>query len=245
MESAEAPPLEIGGTLARAFALIGQFPLRIFGVAFLCGAVPTHLVYYAISIQTAHGISRSLSSFETGFISEISATVVAGLLIGTAGNDAGVAAGFRRLPQLVAAGLLKGLGSMLAAAALLVPYFFVATRWSVVGAVVASEEVGINAAFGRSSDLTDGVRLRILGLLMVSGVGQILLFALFVALIVPITGVAVALQDFTLQPAAFAVRLLWETLTIGFSAVLQCALYIALRERREGPVTSHLSEIFA
>jgi len=129
--------------------------------------------------------------------------------------------------------------------ALLVPYFFVATRWSVVGAVVASEEVGINAAFGRSSDLTDGVRLRILGLLMVSGVAQILLFALFVALLVPITGVAVALQDFTLQPAAFAMRLLWETLTIGFSAVLQCALYVALRERREGPVTSHLSEIFA
>jgi len=246
MEQADARPLKIGGILRRTFAMIGQFPLKIFGVAFLVGGLPTRSVYYAVSVQIAHGWPRSLVSFETAFLSEICETIAAGLLIGSLiRNETGMTSGLRRLPQLIAVGFLKALGCMLAAAAFLIPYFFVATRWSVVGAVVANEDTGINAAFGRSSELTEGVRLGILGLLILSGVGQILLFLLSVALLAPITGVSVAMQDFTLQPAAFSMQLLLETLTTGFLAALQCALYAALKERRDGPRTDHLTEIFA
>jgi len=246
MEQSEARPLEIGGVFRRAFAMIGQFPLKIFGVAFAFGGLPTRLIYYAVSVQTAHGWPRSLVNFETAFLSEVCETIAAGLLIGSfIRNETGITSGLRRLPQLVAVGLLKALGCMLAAAVLLIPYFFVATRWSVVGAVVVNEDTGINAAFGRSSELTEGVRLGIFGLLILTGVGQMLLFILSVALLAPITGVAVAMQDFTLQPAVLSVQLLLETLTTGFIAALQCALYAALRERRDGPMTGHLSEIFA
>lgn len=246
MQHAEARPLEIGGILRRAFAMIGQFPLRIFGVAFVLGGMPIRLVYYAISVQIAHGWPRSLVNLETAFLSEICETIAAGLLIGgLVRNEPGITSGLRRLPQLIAVGFLKAFGCMLAAAALLIPYFFVATRWSVVGAVAANEDTGINAAFGRSSELTEGLRLGIFGLLILSAVGRALLFILSVGLLAPVTGAAVAMQDFTLQPAVFSVQLLVETLTIAFTAALQCALYTALRERREGPMTDHLTEIFA
>jgi hypothetical protein len=149
------------------------------------------------------------------------------------------------LPQLFAAGLLAAAGSIIALLCLLVPYLFLITRWSVVGPVVASENISVNQAFGRSSQLSEDARLRILGILVLAGVGESLLLMASMLLLAPFLGVEAAVQEFSLQPAALTMRILIQTLTIGFTGALHCALYVQLRERREGPLTDQLAEIFA
>ena len=64
-------------------------------------------------------------------------------------------------------------------------------------------------------------------------------------LVAPVTGMTTALQDFPSNPVALAMRTFVETCTIGFAAALQCTLYVALRESREGPMSDYLTEIFA
>ncbi len=238
--------LEAGHAIGRAFALIQRFPLQVFGVALLAGAVPTRALYYGISLQQARGLPDFAGTFEGIFVSLLLQTIVAGLLVSSAiSGEPGLGTGPRRLPRLFLAGLLNAIGSIVAMICLLFPYFFLLTRWSVVGAVTASEDIGISTAFGRSSELTEGARLRIFGLLITSGVCQMLLLVLGMVVLIPVTGATAATQDFSWQPAAFAMRLVLETLMFALSGALQCALYVALRERRDGPFADRLSEIFA
>jgi hypothetical protein len=238
--------LDVGVTIGRAFALIGQYPIKIFGVALIAGAIPLRMTDYAMSGHTAQGIPAGINALPTFLVSIIIHTVVAGLLIGsTTGRDAGIGSGMRRLPQLFAAGLLAAAGSIIALLCLLVPYLFLITRWSVVGPVVASENISVNQAFGRSSQLSEDARLRILGILVLAGVGESLLLMASMLLLAPFLGVEAAVQEFSLQPAALTMRILIQTLTIGFTGALHCALYVQLRERREGPLTDQLAEIFA
>lgn len=245
-QQAENRPLEIGSTVANAFGLIGKHPIKVIGLAFLIGGLPTRALYYGLlADQPTHGM-LILSSFAEMIAGTLIQTVLAGLLVGSVTQPGtSIGSGLRRLPQLISVGLLNGIGSIIALLCLLVPYLFVLTRWSVVGAVIANEDRGISEAFGRSSELTQSVRLRVFGLIVLSGIGQILFVTLGLLLVAPVTGMTTAFQDFSANPIALAMRTFVETCTIGFAAALQCALYIALRERREGPMTDRLSEIFA
>jgi len=238
--------LEIGGTIANAFGLMRQYPIKVIGLAFLLGAVPTRALYFGLSGLTDDTGSAALTSFAVMFVGLVIQVVLAGLLVGSATQqEAGIGSGLHRLPQLIVGGLLNALGSCIALICLLIPYLFVLTRWSVVGAVLANEDRGISEAFGRSSELTEGVRLRIFGLIMLSGIGQILFVMVGLLLVAPVTGMTTALQDFPSNPVALAMRTFVETCTIGFAAALQCTLYVALRESREGPMSDYLTEIFA
>ena len=242
----ENRPFDIGCTIGRAFALIGRYPIKVMGLALLIGAGPTRALYYVLSTDQPTRGSIILHSLAEIIAALLIQTVLAGLLIGSATRqDAGIGPGARRLPSLIGAGLLNGIGSVIAMICLLIPYLFVLTRWSVVGAVLGNENRGISEAFGRSSELTEGVRWRIFGLILLSAVGQALLLMVGMLLVTPFTGTLVAGQEFTLNPFALTMRLAIETCTIGFGAALQCALYVALRERRDGPKTDQLTEIFA
>ena len=238
--------LELGSTIGSAFALIRDFPIKVIGLAFVLGAVPTRALYYGLSGVTNDAGSTVLTSVAVLLVGLVIQVVLAGLLVGSAAHqEAGIGSGLRRLPQLIVGGLLNALGSCIALMCLLIPYLFVMTRWSVVGAVLANEDRGISEAFGRSSELTEGVRLHIFGLIVLSGIGQILFVTIGLLLVAPVTGMATALQDFSSNPVALAMRTFVETCTIGFAAALQCALYVALRESREGPMSDYLTEIFA
>lgn len=239
-------PLDVGGTIGRAFALVGQYPVKIFGVALIAGAIPLRMISYAMSGHTAQGVPAGIYTLPSFFGAIVIHTVVAGLLVGSATDQQlGIGSGLRRLPQVFAAGLLAAAGSVIALLCLLVPYIFLITRWSVVGPVVASENISVNQAFGRSSQLSEGARLRILGILLLVGVGGSLLVMASMVALAPFLGVETAIQEFSLQPVALTMRILVQTLTIGFMGALQCTLYAQLREQREGPLTDQLSEIFA
>lgn len=245
-QHAENRPLEIGSTIANAFGLIGKHPIKVIGLAFLIGGLPTRALYYGLLTDQPTRGTLILSSFAEMMVGILIQTVLAGLLVGSVTRQGtGMGSGLRRLPHLIAVGVLNGIGSIIALLCLLIPYLFVLTRWSVVGAVIANEDLGISEAFGRSSELTEGVRLRVFGLILLSGIGQALFVFAGLLLVAPVTGMNVAMQDFSMNPAALTMRLIVETCTIGFAAALQCTLYKTLMERREGPVSDRLREIFA
>jgi hypothetical protein len=253
----ERRPLAISRVLSAAFGLIRNYPFRVFGLGLLVGAVPERLTHYLfamlglgadepVTTRTATSIVEMVTSLAIG-------AVVAGMLAGTVlavaeGSEPSFAAGirpaFRKLGALLVAALLYAIGCLIGMIALLIPFIFLWVRWSVVAPVVVLEPFGSSAAFGRSSALTEGARGRIFGLLLLIGVVTVLIAMVLLSLLVLLT------RDFqegdwsSLNPVSVAIWLTARSVTYGISAAVQCALYIALRERAEGPLDHRLSQIF-
>jgi hypothetical protein len=250
----ELRPFEIGTTLSTAFTLMGSYPLIVFGVSLILGALPTRLLAYAASGPTSQTLAAASGKLLPSLGEMVLQIIVGGMLTGTAlivaqGDKAdaveALRPGVHRLIPLILVGFLYTLGCVIGLCALLVPFFFLWIRWSVVGSVVVAEDIGISAAFGRSSELTNGSRLRILGLLILSGLIQGLFAVLITLLVMPLAGLSTQAADLAANPAAITVQALMETLIIGFTGSVQCALYIELKQRRDGPLTDQLSAIFA
>jgi hypothetical protein len=251
--AAEEPrPLEIGTTFSNAFTLIGSHPLIVFGVSLILGALPTRLLAWATSVpasQTFAG-AKLLPSLGAMVIQIIVGGMLTGAALIVAQGDkpdpaAALRPGLQRLIPLILVGLLYTVGCVIGLCALIVPFFFLWIRWSVVGQIVVAENIGVSAAFGRSSELTKGSRLRILGLLLLAGLIQGLFAVLITLLVMPLAGLSADAVNLAADPAAVAVQALMETLVIGFTAAVQCALYVELKQRLDGPLTYQLSEIFA
>jgi hypothetical protein len=124
---------------------------------------------------------------------------------------------------------LAGLGIMLGIVLLVVPGLFLAARWSAANAALLSEGEGVNAALGRSWDMTAasvwpivGVQLVIFVPALVIGFGS--MFALDT--LMPVAGSAI------MYLALFAASTL--------SWLAGVAIYTLLR-----PATDELAEVFA
>ena len=250
----ELRPIEISAVFGIAFALIRSHPLIVFGLSLLIGALPTRLLYYAAAIAPPLSTTRDLLGLTPFLGGMLLQTIVAGTLVGTAllahqgngtGPGAGLRAGLRRSIPLILVACLYTLGCLIGLCALLVPFLFLAVRWWVVGPVVVAEDIGVSAAFGRSSELTKGTRLRILALLFITSLVQGFFSSVIILLFLPLVGLSAMAEDFTTDPAATAIKALAETISYGFIASIQCALYIELKQRRDGPMTDQLRDIFA
>ena len=145
---------------------------------------------------------------------------------------------------LVVLGGLASIGGaamlLLAMLALIGVGLFAATIWSVAVPAAVVERRGVFGAFGRSVTLTRGARWLILALLLIYGVFAIVLLTV-VALIGGVAG-SVAGGSLLLLGVFNA---LGSTLTTLISAVGAAAIYVELRERREGVTPSDLASVFA
>jgi hypothetical protein len=250
----ELKPLEIGTVFSSAFSLMGSHPLTAFGISFILGALPTRLLAYATSVsatQTPTAVAANLFHWLGSMVVQV---IVGGMLTGTAlivahgdkaESTAGLRRGLQRMAALISVGLLYALGCLIGISALVIPFFFLWIRWSVVGQVVVAEDIGISAAFGRSSELTKGCRLGILGLLLLAGLIQSLFGMLITLLIMPLAGLSHDAVNLATDPGAVAGQAAMETLAYGFAAAIQCALYVELKQRHAGPIADRLSTIFA
>lgn len=250
----ELPPLEIGTTFSNAFTLIGSHPLIVFGLSLILGALPTRLLYYAAAAPASQPLAVAGGKLLAPLGSMAIQDIVSGMLVGTAlivaqGDKAAPVSalrpGLQRLVPLILVAFLYTLGCFIGLCALIVPFFFLWIRWSVVGPVVVAENIGVSAAFGRSSELTKGSRLRILGLLIIATLIQSVFAALIMLLGLPLAGLSTHAASLATNPASIAVQAVMETLVVGFTASIQCALYIELKQRCDGPLADQLSEIFA
>ncbi len=151
--------------------------------------------------------------------------------------------GVSRLGAVWVTGILMGIAVALGTCAFIIPGLLLATRWWVAVPVAVIESRGASAALKRRSELTEGNRWRVFGLLLVTGC-----MVFFGTLIVAsLLGAATA----SLQPSQREmhpwVQLALEVLVLplnALAAVAPAVAYHDLRIGREGAEVEELLRVF-
>jgi hypothetical protein len=247
------PAPGVGGVLARAGALVAARPLAVLGLTLLFGALPR-----VVLTQLTLGLARYggspflwLSALQllTALAVLASTVVVQGALALLATREeAGEPTGFAavagalvaRLPGLVAVAVLNALGVLIGLVLAIVPGAILWTQWAVAGPALAAERTGVAAAFGRSQALTRGARWTVFGTLLLVLVSGWLL-GLFGGIA---AGVLVSRQTLPVV-LMVAVSTVLGVVTTVANAAVAAALYLELRDWREGPPPSRLAAVFA
>ena len=161
-----------------------------------------------------------------------------------------LAAGFRATPVLVGIALLAYFALVFATLLLVVPALFLAVCWSLVAPVVAVEQRGVFAGFGRSFELTRGHRWTIFLILLVyvlaCGLAAVAV-GVIVRLIFGVTG-NVFMAQATIGPgfwASLVVNLLLGGVLRTVGAVGVGVIYSELRGIGGGFDARRLGEVFA
>jgi len=250
----------IGRVFNRAFSVMGKYPLAVFGVAFLVGALPQLVFGLATSglrvDLTQRGVRTGLIAL--GILGFIVALVLQAMIQGvivhttlidregrraTVGESVGYA--LSRAIPLILVSILFALGLGLGLMLLIVPFFFLATRWAVVPGTVVAERSGVFGAFSRSAELTEGARWKVLGLGVLVVLVAWLISAVAAAIDFSVVGFAgVAAGAMAYNPVVLIVGTIANTITSAYWSAMQASLYVELRDWKDGPSTDRLAEIF-
>jgi len=255
MAEADDRSFSIGRIFSRAFGVMGRNPLVAFGVAALLSALPSILITYGLAQlnldmrdrNTVIGVIGSgIILFGIGLFLRalVQGCLVRATIADSEGRKAGLAeclgvAASRALP-LIGVSLLFFLGFAVGLVLLIVPGIIFAITCAVVAPVVVEERVGVIEAFGRASVLTRGARWKIFGLA--------LLVLVLIWLIEAVAGVAAITLSHPgmdpFSPSLMIFNFVIGTIVATFSSTVQTALYVELREWKDGPATRRLDEIF-
>lgn len=254
----EESGMSVGGVFQRAFSTTVHNPAVVIGIAAILGAAPSVIMNLAVrwleganaqNIQTSSSEIWGLMLISWIFTVVIGAIVQGALTRATVADYEGqharfgecIAAAVRVLLPLIGVGFIFGIGIMVGTFLLIIPGIIIMLMWSVAAPAVVVERDGVMRALSRSAELTKGFRWKILGLFLVLLVVYILLFALIAVLgfrSMPATG---ARFDASVLIAnvvtAFVMNLLWGT--------IQPALYLELRQAKEGGSLEDLEQVFA
>jgi uncharacterized membrane protein len=257
--------ISVGRVFQLAFATIRHNPGPTLGLAFLFGALPGLAVTYfmerlqtqAITVDPASAMPGGLGAF----YSLILLSAVAGLVIAAltqavltrttvaeaegrrASFSESIKAGFGVLLPLIALSILLAVGVMLGFILLIVPGIILYVMWSVAVPALVEERPGIFGAFARSRELTRGARWKIFGILLILLVvywlvsGAVGLFGLSTASAQP--------NVVDMPTGLMVVSILVGTLINLFWGTVQAALYVELRDCKDGPATENLERIFS
>ncbi|WEK44336.1 MAG: hypothetical protein P0Y64_05885 [Candidatus Sphingomonas colombiensis] len=255
--------LSIGRIFERSFQVIRAYPLQTLGVTFALTTVPTILLrlvgmsaaWTTALIRNPGGISyTSIVGGGLGIMLLWLVTYGAVTQVTLAQADGRkpdlgemLTIGAKRSLPLLAVYLLYALATTIGFALLIVPGIFLAVMWSIATTAVVAERPGVFGAFGRSAALTKGARWKVLGVLLVAFILYMVIVMVGGVLTVASSGSLAALQTGVQPPFGFAqlVAMLINTVALTWMMVLFAALFIELREWKEGPDTDRLAEIFA
>jgi hypothetical protein len=158
---------------------------------------------------------------------------------------AAIGDGVRYFFPLFIVALLTGIGVFLGVLLLVIPGIYQAVRWVVATPALIAEDLGPTTAMGRSSDLTEGRRWAIFGLMLLYVVLAWVVemgFAAAAASFGASTQYLVSLNTMTL--AVSAVGAMVTALTSMISSVAAAALYFELRQSKEGVSVADLAAVF-
>lgn len=255
----EKRQISIGRIFQLAFSTTAHNPLVVLGLAFLLGALPSVIFsYFTTSFMTA-SVANGGSLYAVwgaGLFNWVISVVIAAIVQGaltraTVAEREGkrasfgecIAAGLRVFLPLIAVGLIYGISVGIGFVLLIVPGIIVMIVWSAAAPAIVVERDGVIASLGRSNELTRGSRWRIFGLFLVLLVIYLVFFTVVGLLAMkPMMANAVAGQFGIANViigviTSLAFNLLWGT--------IQPALYIELREAKEGGSIEHLEQVFA
>ena len=254
--------MSIGRILNTAFGAIFGNLFVMLGIAFLFSGLPQGLVTYFQQSAQARIAGGQVSPFTFlwisagGLLVTMLFTVVAqgALVRATMTANQGEEAHFgeclvtalRRLLPLIGLGLVSGVAFIFAAILFIVPAIILATIWYVAAPLVVAERRGVFAALGRSAELTKGDRWNIFLVLLIT-VGFI--FVVFMLSSV-LSGIGIAISarggDFSGLALPMAIAgAISTTLQTMLTGAIPTAVYIELRELKEGLEDQGLDDIFA
>jgi hypothetical protein len=260
--SFEEPDVSIGRIFNRAFGTIGSNPVATVGIAFLFGALPATIVgFVSQSLQTNSfrviglwpmiAISLASMVLVIAFSTLTQGALVRATIAHSEGRKASfwesAAVGLAVIVPLFLLGLGSGLGIGLGLIFLIVPGAMLWVIWSVAAPALVEEQIGVFEAFGRSTELTDGARWKIFGLLLILLVASWMLQGIVASLTFPLYGglkgaALAASHGFGLS--YFVLTALEKTVTTVIWGVMQTSLYVELRNWKDGPPTDALAEVF-
>jgi hypothetical protein len=255
--------VSIGRVLSRTLGAIRGNPGVMLGIAFLFSALPQTAIGYYQEMLTNPARDRMVdpgSAIIVVLLFALASMVLAlvvqgGLVRATMSEIEGehatfgqcLASGFSRALPLLGIGILVGLGVGVGALLLIVPGIIFYLMWLVAIPVTVIERRGVIDSMSRSGDLTSGARWTIFALMLIVWavtIGAGMISGAVSAAIIGLNSASQTVRD-GLPIAALAVAAVVTTLVTVFTSALPTALYVELREWKEGPISEALSDIFA
>jgi uncharacterized membrane protein len=250
-----AAPLAIGTVLGRAVGVMTGNPLTVFSIAFLFGALPQVLLTFFTQVNPAGDslAQAGLVALYVGYFVVFilcSALSQAALVRATSayldGRVAGLAecvrAGIGKAIPVIGLSILFTLGLMFGLLLLVVPGIILFVRWSVASAALVEEDGGVIEAFSRSNELTRGARWHVFFLMII-----VLVISWLISAIATVPALMAGLDQANAVPTAtsIALTLVTSTITTALWSTVVTSLYFSLRDRRDGPRSQQLADVFA
>ncbi|HEY2944153.1 MAG TPA: hypothetical protein VGN09_17090 [Vicinamibacteria bacterium] len=245
--------LQVGSVVRRSVSVWGAsfFPFLVMGFLFY---LPMAFYFGALVATNATAASfqvfKTIESLYSGLVNlALGGAVTYGVFQHLRGHPADtgsiIRAGLRHFGSVWVVSLLSGLAIGLGLLCLIVPgLYFMCSYWVAVPVAVI-EQPGASASLSRSSELTDGNRWRILGILLINGALLLVaMIAVGLVLFAVITAIGVkpegprgaAASDVAATLGLLPLRTLY--------AVMAVVGYHDLRVGREGVDTEELIKVF-
>lgn len=171
----------------------------------------------------------------------LSIILQASLIVASANDLAGkpvnfgecVSRAISKLLPLIGLGIVVAIGISIGLVMLIVPGVILYLMWMVAVPALMVENLDVSGALSRSSALTKGSRLKLLGLIIV--------FAIFSMII----GIPIGIISMISPSLSVVSSALVSTVSAAVGAAGIAAVYIELRGTKEGASTDQLASVFA
>jgi hypothetical protein len=245
--TAIAETFDMGRVLSRAFGAIGRNVALLLGLAAILSGIPQLVAglwrvdvggaEFSGPVVIAAGVGGLLAWVGSAVLQVAITRATISDLVGERPGFAGcLKAGFAMVLPMIGLTILQGLGIGLATMLLIVPGIMVYVAWSVAVPAYVQERIGVVESFGRSRALTKGSRWKIFGLLLVCWIVILLLQA-------PTGLMTAAAQTSTTLNVVITTAV--GVVTTMVLCTIQAAIYVELRDVKEGAAPSDLETIFA
>lgn len=240
----------MGNVFTNIIGVISRNPAIFLGLSFLIVGLPQLLLGLAVAspdtaldaLQIFQNPAAMIGGGASYIVVLVLSIVLQGALIVATANDlSGKPVDFgtcinRALAKffpLLGLGILLSLGVGAGFLLLFVPGVILYLMWMVASPVLMVEQTGVIDSFGRSRALTKGSRWQLLGLLAI-----FFIFSMIVA--IPFSLFAVVSPSIAMIGNALS-----STVTSAFASAGVAAIYIELRNVKEGASTVDLADVFA
>jgi hypothetical protein len=205
------------------------------GWGFVIGALSEIFLWLALTSFTQAAVVRVTVAHSEGRASSIAESIIAAL---------------RAFVPLMALTVMVIVAEVGGFVFLIVPGIILYCMLAVASPALVAEEIGPIAAMLRSRDLTSGARWKVFGISLIMAIAGWAVMATIQAISVQIFGgierlAYEAVLSGSVPLAFYAVHAIGRTVNSCVSSVLASALYVELRDWKDGPRSETLAEVFA
>lgn len=238
----------ISNVFTNTFGVIGRNPALFLGLSLIIVGAPQLVIGLLMTPAASDPLAlfsstAAIFSSMIGYVIFLFLSIVlqASLVVASANDLAGKPVNFgtcvsravAKLFPLIGLGICVAVGVGIGFVFLIVPGVILYLMWMVAVPAMMVENLGVFEALGRSSALTKGSRLKLLGLIVV--------FFIFSIII----GIPFGLVSAISPSITMVVSALVGALSAAVGAAGIAAVYIELRGSREGASSDDLAQVFA